>query len=268
MTDPLAIAPDLPMGTPEAGAPAAPPAAPAPPVDPPAAPAPSPTALGLLDGKGQAHDPAVHVSPPRLNVRGVWACKPGNAGRKAAGKPMVGAWGKRDQVPDQPKDATPAPEPAAPPVVTSTLVWSDDPIPGQPGEAAPVELRPREAYTATARSVVVAQFGIAQMAMGKAWDPEPAERKAWEQAWMDLMHHYQMPVVGPILGLIILAIDSIAKRRNDPETKERAKALWQSLMGTFRRPAPLPAPGHAEPPRPPPPPTTRPEVDTMAAYGR
>lgn len=247
MTDPLAVAPDLPQGTPDAGdqTPTAstPPTAP-PPADP------------ERDAAGEVWDARWHVSPPRKNIKGRWAGKPGNAARLRAGKPPVNAFGG-GAAPAAPAgqpapDAAPptAPPDAPPPPVASRLVWeepSSDPL---AKDAVPVVERPREAYAATARSVVTAQFGVAQMALGPAWEPKDGERKAWENAWQDLMHHYQMPIVGPILGLIILAIDSTSKRWKDPDTRERFKALWNSLTGSMRRVTPPPPPPPAEPPRP------------------
>lgn len=251
--DALAAVPELPRATPVAGEPAPPPATL--PADP------------GKDDAGEAWNPAVHVDPPTRNSKGRWKCRlRGNAARLARGLPMVGvAAGKAPRPAPPPPDPTPTPgasgqvvdalPPAtdAPPAAAgvSRLVWDEpgaDPA-AAPGAPAPEALRPREAYATTAKGIVRAQFAVATIAIGPAWDAPPAERAAWTEAWQDFLHEHQWPVLGSAVALIVLLVESIAKRRNDPDTQQAGARLRDLVLGRFtRRPvvavdaAPAPAP--------------------------
>lgn len=246
-TDALAEAPDLPRATPVANEP--PPPVEAPPAD-------------QRDAAGEAWDPATHVSPPRKNIRGLWARRPGNAQRKRLGLAITGvASGIRSEPPPTPGAAgvelaaEPSPEPAAPPVSASRLVWDDPGLTGP--DSMPLiteQLRPREAYATTAKGITRAQFGLAQLHIGPAWEPSDREAKEWTEAWQDFLHEYQLPVLGSILTLVVLLVDSIAKRRKDPDTQRVGLVIRDLILG-WRKPKPIheaPQPPAAPaPPKPP-----------------
>lgn len=230
--DALAVVPDLPRATPVAGEPAP----------------PDPQRPADLIRHGEAWDARVHVDPPTLNSKGRWKRRlRGNAARLALGLPMVGVAAGATPRPAQP----PAPDPAEPtpgaagatldaepaPSV-SRLAW-DDPAPGAapglaPG-AEPAPLRPREAYATTAKGLVRAQFAVATIGIGPAWEPDQRERSEWIEAWQDFLHEYQLPVLGSAIALIVLACDSIARRRTDPDTVRVGRRLLDLVLR--RKPA-------------------------------
>lgn len=232
-TDALSTPPELPRATPVAGEPP-------PPVEAPGSP------LATVSPNGEAFDPAFHIEPRRANVKGGWARKRGGAAIKAAGRPPVGVAARSLQ---RREGEAPAPAPAAPdaaplpppleaqPVPSaSRLVW-DDPGAVPAGDALagdPVQLRPREAYATTAKGIVRAQFGLAVLHIGPAWEPGDKEAREWTEAWQDVLHEYQLPVLGSILTIVVLLVDSIARRRKDPDTQRVGATIRDMILGRLK----------------------------------
>lgn len=211
----LAVPPDLPAGSVPSAAPPTQPAA----------------DQVERDRDGAAWDPAVHENPPRRNEKGRWARLRGNAQRRAKGLPMAGiaalAIAKR---------AESRPDPAAPPAEPPKAV---DPPPAASqappasilaGEATPIRdgvpdagpapgARPVEDYAGTAAGLVDGAFGAAQLSLGPAWLLKTDERRSLVDATQRVLHHYQVPVLGPLLELALVLIPVIGRRRNDPETR-------------------------------------------------
>lgn len=229
----LGVAPDLPTT-----APATPPPAAAPPPSTP-------------DKLGQVWDGTFHESPPRLNAAGCWAKLRGNAARKAKGLPSTGWAAGRAATPvninpisDIKSDNT-QPPPVDPPASASQppppeLTGAPGPVPVHDGivdPILPIDMRPFEAYAGTAAGAVDGTFGVAQLTMGKAWELAPSERRSLVDATQRVLHHYQAPIVGPLLELILVLIPVIGKRRNDPETRSVVASVltWWRNRG---RPAP------------------------------
>jgi hypothetical protein len=231
----LSVPPDLPTPTPGAAPPA-----PAAEASTPAAPAPAaaPAADPPKDRTGAAWDPAIHETPARLNSERKWARLRGNAQRKAAGKPLAGTTAGM-----QPRPAAAPAAPAAPaaapaaPASPSVLVIpkadqrsgatpgaSGQEVDGKP-EAAAGPLPP-EAYDASAAALTGGMFGLAAIAFGKAWEPTTAERSAWVEAWRRLFLHYGWRPLNPLVEVCVLAVGSIAKRRDDPETRAKVGGMW------------------------------------------
>lgn len=252
--DVLGTPPDLPQGTP--AAPAA-----SPPV---AAPPPS-----TLDRDGKAWDRTYHENPPRLNAEGRWAKLRGNAQRRAQGKPPTGvAAGLAWKPPAVDPTASPAaPSPTQPPAPDPTPTASQPPPPELTGPAPPpirdgvpmppgvdqVELRPLESYQATAVGMVDGAATVAQLTMGKAWILRTDEHRGLVGAVQRVMHHYQLPIVGPLLELVLVLLPIIGRRRDDPETRQVVGNVltWWRNRG---KPAPvvdpyrtMPAPGSSAP---------------------
>ena len=197
----LGTAPDLPRPTPGLPAPAASPAAA------PAAPSPARPS----DRKGTVHDPRIHEDPPRLNKEGLWARL------------------------RYPRKDVPPPETSGPPASDGPAAPStpppDDILAGPIRDGVPVAPEPPpmvalESYRSMATSITEGQFAVAVIGISKAWEPEREERKAWIDAWMRTLYHYQATPFGPILELIILACTSTAKRRHDPDTRAAFGGWW------------------------------------------
>jgi hypothetical protein len=257
--DVLGTPPDLPQGTP--AAPSAP-VATSPPV---AAPPPS-----ELDRDGVAWDARVHETPPRFNERKRWARLRGNAQRRGQGKPPTGvAAGLAWKPPAVDLPASPAaPPPTPPPAVDPPPTASQPPPPELTGAAPPPirdgvpvpgldqldAARPLEAYQATATGMVDGAATVAQLTMGKAWVLKPDERSGLTGAVQRVMHHYQLPVVGPLLELVLVLLPIIGRRRDDPETRQVLGNLltWWRTRGKPAAPASdpyrsMPAPGSSAP---------------------
>lgn len=247
--DVLGTPPDLPTVPPPAAAadlaPAAPPATSA-------------------DKDGNAWSAVFHENPPRLNAMGCWAKLRGNAARKAKGLPPTGSFATKafrpvniNKLPEINSCNTPA-QPAAPtasdpPPITMT----SDPPPIHDGvpvlDPAAPQLRPFESYAGTAAGAVDGTFGVARLTMGPAWELHPTERRSLVDATQRVLHHYQAPILGPLLELVLILLPIVAKRRNDPETRSTMSALlaWWKRSGA---PPPLvdpyrdtPAPGSSAP---------------------
>lgn len=191
--------------------------------------APPPAELGATDRKGNRHDPQVHEVPPRLNCEGLWARRRGNAARRAKGLPMSGSTKGKPAAGD-------APPPADIPGQQSFLAVDQVEAAPPSGRVVAAELIPPqtltpEDYTGTASGLVFSLFGVCRILFGKAWKPEAEESRAWNEAMKRTLAHYQAPVLGPSIELIPLAIDSVARRADDTETKDRAGRI----AGWFRR---------------------------------
>jgi hypothetical protein len=252
--DVLGVPPDLPQGTPAA------------PASQPAAPPPS-----TLDRDNKAWDATFHENPPRLNSEGRWAKLRGNAARRAAGKPMSGVAANHSPRIRQEGDSSPqpaAPPQPPPPAVDPPPTASQPPPPELTGAAPPpirdgvpvgpdlgqAELRPLESYQATAVGMVDGAATVAQLTMGKAWVLKPDERNGLVGAVQRVMHHYQLPIVGPLLELVLVLLPIIGRRREDPETRQVVGNLlsWWRNRGKPAAPASdpyrtMPAPGSSAP---------------------
>jgi hypothetical protein len=223
----LAHAAELPAGTPGlAGAPTDPGAPPA------AAAAPA------TDRKGALHDPQLHEVPPRLNCEGCWARRRGNGARRAKGLPLSG----------HSTIASAKPKPAAPPAAAPAAdqpAAADDagsflappPAGGAvvAAEVMPEALRTPEDYTGTASALVFTLFGVARILMGKAWEADKEESRAWNEALRRTLAHYQAPTLGPVAELIPLAVTTAAKRADDQQTREKVGGFLAWLRGVFGR---------------------------------
>lgn len=214
---------------------------------PPAAAAPS--ADVRTDTKSEAFDPAKHESDANGNGRtkrdGTWQRKRGNGARKAKGLSLSNLFGFGKDVPAP--ETVPGPGTAAgdePPATGSSFLAAPGPAsPGQngtsPGEAAPEEETRHtiDAYDATAASLTHGQFAVLSLIFGPAWDAAKPERDRWIDMWRRLWFHYQLPVVGPLIELLILAVTTVSMRRNDEETKRRVSSVWRWMRGgRFKEP--------------------------------
>lgn len=256
-------------------------------VDPlPSGPAPVLSGGKEVDRHGVAFDPAKHEH--RIRPNGHWALKRGNGARAAKGLPFAGATSGRrlavsadparpPTVAIPPESATAEPaagDSAAAPATAfrpgaflapevpaagsgATVAGNAQEPPG--GAAAPAaapvpvaSLTPQD-YQLTAEGITGAQFGLASMALGPAWEPDRAERQAWTAAWARTMAHYQTPILGPVVELVVLAIGSVSRRFHDATTQSRVGAFWRWMR---RQPAagagasPTAAAGGSNPPAP------------------
>lgn len=236
----LGTAAEMPTPTPGITAPSS--ATPALAADPMPSDQPAP---GITDRKGNLHDPLYHEVPARLNAEGLWAKRRGNAIRKAKGLPPSGkTFGGAGFQTAPPKLEQAQPAPAAPPAGASTpppvdMLNGTPPPPVVDGVPAP-ELagQPLEAYEATAGGWVDGTLGIAQMSLGPAWEPKPQERTVLVRAVQRVLHHYQMPILGPVLELVLVVIGFAAKRKDDATTRTRLSAMWDWMT---RKPKAAPA---------------------------
>jgi hypothetical protein len=219
----LGVAPDLPMGTPTAAAP------PGPACDP-----------AVPDPDGTVWDAALHEDPPRYNAQGRWARRRGNAIRKAKGLPPTGVSAGKAYV-AKPAAAPPPPPAAAPPPSASTPPPPEltdgppvlDAVPDGIAPPPPLDQgqRPLEAYASTAAGLVDGAATVAQLTMGNAWILKADERRGLVDASQRVLHHYQLPVVGPLLELALVLLPIIGRRRNDPETRQ----VMGNLLAWWRR---------------------------------
>lgn len=228
-----------------------------------ASPEPSPAAPAVpapaanRDRRGTAWDPAIHENPPRLNADRVWAKLRGNAARRSKGLPPSGAV-RVSTRPAAPAGEEPAPQVAEapqPPPMQSQPPPADM-LGGAPGgaviDAEPVpsaglELRPLEAYAGTAAAVTDGTFAIARWTMGPAWEYRTGERRDFAAAWQRLMHHYQTPIIGPALEVIMLTIGAFAARSEDKQTRSVLGRLWDRITGAVAPPPPRPVDPYAAP---------------------
>lgn len=209
------------------------------------------SASGEVDHHDVVYDPRRHEH--RIRPNGHWALKRGNGARLAAGKPLAGASsGHSMRV-----SADPAPAPSVsiePPATAGEAVTQPQgsrlgpflaldeakasPVSGGPQNASappaaggapmvPEVMRTPQDYHLTAEGITQAQFGVMSMALGKAWEAEPQEAKAWTEAWKRTMAHYQTPILGPIVELIVLGIGSVSKRWHDATTNARVGGFWR-----------------------------------------
>lgn len=258
--DVLGTPPELPQGTPAAPA-ASPPVAAPPPSTP--------------DRAGEVWDKRYHIDPPTLNASGCWkkgTWMRGNGGRRIRGLSPVGVTAGtpfRKEAPAVDSTASPAaPTPTQPPAVDPPPTASQPPPPELTGAAPPpirdgvpvgpdvgqVDLRPLESYQATAVGMVDGAATVAQLTMGKAWVLKPDEHRGLVGAVQRVMHHYQLPIVGPLLELVLVLLPIIGRRREDPETRQVIGNLltWWRTRGKPAAPASdpyrtMPAPGSSAP---------------------
>lgn len=235
----------LPSATPGA-VPAASPAVADAATPPPASATPPPAATGAKDNAGVVFDPAIHETDKSTGLgklakaTGKWMLKRGNGARAAAGKPMAGAVKSSLVLPPEVIKANIAP-PAAPPASgeaplptgpVSVTVVSDTPVP----QAPPVALAD---YESTAVGVTHATWAVFQMLGGPKWEPASDEISAWSKAWQRVWHHYQWPIVGPLVELIILAFRAAQKRTDTTKVRGLFAGVWRwAKGGNFSEPAP------------------------------
>lgn len=228
----------LPEATPGAIAPPATPTAATPAVQP-EGPAPAGEAAAV-DQAGVALDPAVHeidkaTGTGRLSRLGRWMLKRGNGARAAAGKPMAGAVKSNLVIPRPPPSSSAVPPPG------STAGASPGASPAHAGgiqvEVMPpgtVNPPPRiglEEYESTAVGVSNGFWACAQMIGGPKWEPTTDEVSAWSKAIQRVWHHYQLPLVGPLVELVILGFRSAAKRADSSKVRGFFSASWSWMRG-------------------------------------
>lgn len=197
-----------------------------------------PIATGVADAAGAGWDPVVHESPPRRNSNGAWAKKRGNGARKAKGLPNAGAapTGARP-APSPIKPSEPTPGAAAPPpaaAFASGSTVAPDPVPGESvleGDLETPQMLSEADYQQTGETLTRAFFGLAQLTLdGKAWEPSPAESKAFSGCLARVWMHYGFPRLGPLTELAFLIPPTFAKRKDEPKTKKflgrLAGLLW------------------------------------------
>lgn len=262
----FASPPPLPAGTPPPDAPAVPDAVPA-------AAAPVPVDQPQRDRLGTVWDPAIHETPARLNKERCWAKLRGNAARRAAGLPPSGVAAAFRPIPAASAPEAPKPQPAADPPPTASqpppagMLGGEPPVvDGVPAPEGAPPARSLEDYAATAAGAVDGTFSAAQLVLGPAWELKPDERRGLIAATQRVCHHYQLPMVGPLLQLALVLLPVIGRRREDPQTR---RVIGDVLAWFKRRGQPAPQadpyrapvqPGSATVPPPPPPP------DVPAAY--
>lgn len=197
------------------------------------------------DNKGVPFDPAKHEQDPatglgRLSKQGTWKLKRGNGSRAAAGKPMAGAMQGKLVLPAS--EASPAPadgKPAEPPP-TGTIP------PGAVVESIHTQVPPPPPvpladYETTAVGVSHATWALFQMLGGPKWEPDKEEVGAWSKAWQRVWHHYQLPLVGPLIEVVILAGRAAAKRSDGSKARKWVAGAWRWVRGgTFAEPEPAP----------------------------
>lgn len=238
----------MPTATPGAVAADPPAAVDANPATVPAAPPASPPASAAVDQAGVAFDPIRHevdkaTGTGKLSRLGRWMLKRGNGARVAAGKPMAGATSTL-VIPKEalrPADQVPGPVPAAPaanPGQAGTAPLPTGPVQvsvAPPAAPAPLDL---EAYESTAVGVAHGVWAVAQMAGGPKWEPTSDEVSAWSKALQRVWHHYQLPIVGPLVELVILAFRSSAKRTDSRQVRGLFAKSWRwARGGRFNDPA-------------------------------
>lgn len=199
-------------------------------------------ATGALDDHGTPHDPAVHETDPatglgRLSRDGAWKKKRGNGSRAAAGKPLAGATQGKLVIPSsqvQPGDEMPptvtvsaapgAPAPAIPSGASVTGVAATPPM---------VETKTMEEYETTAVGMSQGLWAVFRSAGGPAWDPDKDEERAWARAIQRVWFHYQLPIIGPVIELLILTVRAFAKRSGEDGSRLRrwVAGAWRWVRG-------------------------------------
>ena len=208
----------------------------------------------LEPGDPGPHDPLIHESPPRL-TQGRWAKRRGNAARKAKGLPPSGkVFSKAATGIESASQPVPAevgtPQVSKPPP-PELLAGPPPPLPVD-GVPAPEGIRPLTDYAATAGGIIDGLLGFAQIVISPAWEPKPAERSVLIGSAQRLMHHYQTPVVGPILDFIFTLFGFAVKRKDDVKTRSFFGGLWDRIKPK-RQPSGLETAAAAPTQAPPPP---------------
>lgn len=236
--------------------------------DPPAPVTTEAPAPGILDRKGNKHDPVFHEVPARLNAEGLWAKRRGNAARKAKGLPPSGSTFGAGFKPAAPAvDQAATPPPAAAPA-SASVPPPVDALNGQPpvvdGVPSPEPMGlPLEAYATTAGGIVDGTLGLAQIGISEAWKATPQERTVLVGAVQRVWHEHQWPILGSVVELILVVIGFAAKRKDDPTTRKRFGALWDWISRK-----PKQAPGtYAPPSSPAVAPPAAPPVDAYTVTG-
>lgn len=211
-----------------------------------------------VDPDGVRFDAARHESDrngnPQRRADGRWKKKRGNGGRKANGHPLLNLFAsktddKKRAVPDAVPDAVPHVQTAEietnteQPNNSGSSFMADAPSAGAAGQTVQgvvVDAAPQKTlqdYDSTATSLTHGQFAVLQMLLGPAWQSDKEEHRHHVDAWRRVLHHYQFPVIGPLLELGIVLCTSIAKRSGDVETNSRVSGIWRWLTGQKSRPA-------------------------------
>lgn len=199
---------------------------------------PPPTASGAKDNRGTVFDPFKHETDPatglgRLSAQGAWKLKRGNGARVAAGRPLAGATHGKLVLP------------------ASEAHNVENPAPGStPGAAAPASLPPgvtlqsvqtvpppapppiAEAdYANTALGVSHATWGVFRLLGGPRWEADKDEISAWSKCWQRIWAHYQLPLIGPVVELVILGVQAAAKRTDGTKAKSWIAGAWRWAKG-------------------------------------
>ncbi len=208
-----------------------------------------------MDQAGVAFDAGKHeldkvTGTGRLSKSGRWMLKRGNGSRIAAGKPPAGAI-KSNLIlpPDHQAAAPPAPTapgqpegPASAGTAPGTAPLHKGPVTvtvGLPPPPAPTAL---EDYESTAVGMANGVWACAQLMGGPKWEPTPDEVGAWSKALQRVWHHYQLPIVGPLVELVILGFRSAAKRADSSRVRGFFSAAWSwARGGRFQAPEATPA---------------------------
>lgn len=200
-----------------------------------------------VDARGVPFDPAQHERSFRTSGpdKGCWKRKRGNGARKAAGEPPAGAVGSFLARPAGKASAEGSPAGEA-----ASGASSSGPAPAgdqvHEGQVIQPGVRTPEDYEATAEGLAQAAFGIAAMTFGDAWKADRSELDAWREQLKRTFAAYQLPVLGPLLGLVVLAIRSISKRWTDPATRSKVERIRLWLVPAKAAPivkrSPAPAP--------------------------
>jgi hypothetical protein len=183
-----------------------------------------------MDNKGNAFDRARHYVDPvtgkgRITARGTWQLAgtrgaPFPRGNQAAAKATASNDVTGPGQSPQPTPESPAPAPRG-------FIGAIDPevMPPAGNDQAATSV-PKEAYRSTAEAAHRALFSVAGIMFGRAWDPDAAETRAWVEAWQEALFQWQAPRLGPTLTLVVLAITSAAKRKDDEQTRRRVSELF------------------------------------------
>lgn len=202
------------------------------------------SAAAIVDGSGAPFDPLKHevdkmTGGGKLSRFGRWMLKRGNGARVAAGKPMAGATSTLviPKEAQRPADAVPEAVPTATEPGTAPLPRGPVSVSIAPEASAPVALD-LEAYESTAVGVSNGVWAVAQMTGGPKWEPTADEVSAWSKALQRVWHHYQLPIVGPLVELVILAFRSAAKRTDSRQVQGLFARSWRwAKGGRFNDPA-------------------------------
>mgnify|MGYP000234512506 CR=1 FL=1 len=88
-----------------------------------------------------------------------------------------------------------------------------------------------EDYAATATGVTQGAWALFRLWWGPKWEPASDEISAWSQAVKRVWHHYQLPLVGPVIELLIVGFQSAAKRADSGKVRGWFAGAWRWARG-------------------------------------